>query len=145
MTAEPTIVIHLDGDGRPCGPEETLSGRYWCESLGAGQVKAIEVSVLWHTEGKGDVDMAVHQFWRRDSTDQRPIDPQQPERFETVLPNSPLSYDGQIVKIRWSIRVRIFPYAGKEIVADKRFRLGNQPVSRNESVAGPAGGPAAKN
>ena len=67
MSEEPTVVIRLDGDSRVYRPGETLSGEYWSESLEAGQVKAIEVSVLWHTEGKGDEDMAVHEFWRRDS------------------------------------------------------------------------------
>ena len=127
MSEEPTVVIRLDGDCRAYRPGDTLSGEYWCESLGAGQVKALEVSVLWHTEGKGDEDMAVHKFWRRDSADDRPVDPQQPERFSTTLPNSPLSYEGQIVKVRWCVRVRVFPYRGKEIVGEKGFRLGNQP------------------
>jgi hypothetical protein len=126
MSEDPSVVIRLDGDGRVYRPGETFSGEYWCESLGAGQVKAIEVSVLWHTEGKGDEDMAVHAFWRRDSSDDKPIDLLQPERFSTTLPNSPLSYDGQIVKIRWCVRVRVFPYRGKENVGEKRFRLGVQ-------------------
>jgi hypothetical protein len=128
MSEDPTVIIRLDGEGRAFLPGETLSGQYWCESLGAGLVKAIEISVLWHTEGKGDEDMAVHQYWRRNSTDDRPVDPQQPERFSTTLPNSPLTYDGQIVKVRWCIRVRVFPYRGKEILGEKRFRLGNQPA-----------------
>jgi hypothetical protein len=129
MSEDPTVVIRLDGDGLAYRPGETLSGEYWCESLGAGLVKAIEVSVLWHTEGKGDEDMAVHAFWRRDSSDDQPLDPQQPERFSTTLPNSPLSYEGQIVKIRWCVRVRVFPYRGKEDVGEKRFCLGGQPIS----------------
>ena len=54
------------------GPGESLAGEYWIESLGAEQVKAIEVSVLWHSEGKGDEDMAVHEFWRRDAGDDQP-------------------------------------------------------------------------
>jgi hypothetical protein len=126
MSEEPTVVIRLDGDARFHRPGDTLSGEYWCESLGAGQVKAVEVSVLWRTEGKGDEDMAVHGFWRRDSTVDVPVDPLRPERFSTTLPNSPLSYDGQIVKVRWCVRVRVFPYRGKEIVGEKAFRLGDQ-------------------
>ena len=86
MNAEPTLVIRLDGDGPVYGPGEALSGQYWIEALDASQVKAVEVSVLWHTEGKGDEDMAVHEFWRRDADEIRPIDPAQPERFSTALP-----------------------------------------------------------
>jgi hypothetical protein len=79
MIAEPTVMIRLDGDGPVYRPGDALSGHYWIESLEASQVKAVEVSVLWHTEGKGDEDMAVHEFWRRDADDGRPIDPEQPE------------------------------------------------------------------
>ena len=127
MSLEPTIVIRLDGDSRFYRPGETLSGEYRLESLDASQVKAIELSVLWHTEGKGDEDLAVHEFWRWDADDGRPIDPSRPERFNTRLPNSPLSYEGQIIKLRWCIRVRAFLHRGKEVVAEKAFQLGDVP------------------
>jgi hypothetical protein len=123
MSAEPTIVIRLDGDGRVYRAGETFSGEYWIESLEASQVKAIEVSVLWYTEGKGDEDMAVHEFARRDADDSRPIDPRRPERFSTTLPNSPLSYEGQLIKLRWCVRVRAFPQRGKEVLGEKAFQL----------------------
>jgi hypothetical protein len=127
MNDEPSVEIRLEDDRRVHWPGEPLSGEYWIESLEAGQVKAIEVSVLWHSEGKGDEDMAVHEFWRRDADDGRPIDPRRPERFSTTLPNSPLSYEGQIVKVRWCVRVRVFSYHGKEIVGEKGFQLGDVP------------------
>jgi hypothetical protein len=127
MSEEPAVAIRLEGDPRVHWPGETFSGEYWVESLEAGQVKAIEVSVLWHTEGKGDEDMAVHAFWRRDADDGGPIDPRRPERFSTTLPNSPLSYEGQIVKVRWCVRVRVFPLRGKEIVGERGFQLGDVP------------------
>jgi hypothetical protein len=127
MSGEPAIVIRFDGDQRIHRPGEPLAGEYWIESLEAEQIKAIELSVLWHTEGKGDEDMAVHEFCRRDADDDHPIDPRQPERFSTTLPNTPLSYDGQIVKVRWCVRVRVFPIRGKEIVDEKRFQLGDVP------------------
>jgi hypothetical protein len=125
MSTEPTVVIRLGGDGPVYRPGEPLSGEYWITSLPVGQVKAVEVSVLWHTEGKGDEDMAVHEFWRRQSDDGRPLDPGQAERFSTTLPSSPLSYEGQIVKLRWCVRVRAFPYHGKEVLGEKAFQLGN--------------------
>src|SRR3990172_612530 len=130
MSSEPTVVIRLDGDGPVYRPGATFSGQYWIESLESSQVKAIEVSVLWHSEGKGDEDMAVHEFWRRDAEDGRPIDSSQPERFSTTLPNSPLSYEGQIVKVRWCVRVRAFPYRGKEVVGERVFQLGSVPPAK---------------
>jgi hypothetical protein len=127
MNDEPTVVIRLDGDGRSHRPGETLSGEYRIESLDAAQVKAVEVSVLWHTEGKGDEDMAVAAFWRHDAEDIRPLVPGRPQRFSTTLPNSPLSYDGQIVKVHWCVRVRVFLPRGKEVVGEKVFQLGDVP------------------
>jgi hypothetical protein len=135
MSDEPTVVIRFEGDQRVHRPGEALAGEYWIESLAAEQTKAVEVSVLWHTEGKGDEDMAVHEFWRRDASDAQPIDPRRPERFSTTLPNSPLSYDGQIIKVRWCVRVRVFPLRGKEIVGEKRFQLGDVPAVGIRTVA----------
>ena len=129
MSAEPAVVILLDGDASAYRPGQTLSGHYWIEALGLSQVKAIEVSVLWHTEGKGDEDMAVTEFWRRDAEDGRPIDARRPEQVQTTLPNSPLSYEGRIVKLRWCVRVRAFLHRGKDVVGEKTFRLGHvQPI-----------------
>ena len=127
MSSEPTIVIQLDADGDGYRPGQPLSGQYWIKSIEPAHVKAVELSVLWHTVGKGDEDMAVHEFWRRDAEDGFPIDSGQPEHFETTLPNSPLSYEGRIIKLRWCVRVRAFPYRGKEIVGQKVFRLGDVP------------------
>ena len=138
MSEEPTVVIRLEGDHRVHLPGEPLSGEYWIESLDTGQVRAIEVSVLWHTEGKGDEDMAVHEFWRRDADNGCPIDPRWPERFSTTLPNSPLSYDGQIIKVRWCVRVRGFRHRGKEIVGEKGFQLGDVPAVGTRTVAAEA-------
>ncbi len=131
MSVEPAVVIRLDGSGR-YQPGELLTGEYWVEAFGDEPIKAIEASVLWHTEGKGDEAMAVHEFWRRDA-DAQPLDPRRPERFSTRLPNSPLSYDGRIVKVRWCVRVRVFRNRGKELLGEKQFRLGDvPPLKRRE-------------
>jgi hypothetical protein len=128
MKDEPAIIIRLTGNGRIYCPGEKLTGEYSFEELSPDEIKALEVSVLWFTEGKGDVDMAVHQFWRTGLENGDAVKLQLPARFETVLPNSPLSYDGQIVKIRWCVRVRAFLHrGGKEIFTQKEFRLGNVP------------------
>jgi hypothetical protein len=139
MSSEPTVIIRLDENGPFYRPGEKLSGQYWIQSLPADQLKAIEASVLWYTEGKGDEDMAVHEFWRRDADDGLPIDPTRPERFSTTLPNSPLSYDGQIIKLRWCVRVRAFVYRGKDVVGEKIFQLGDVPPVRTHSSAHPGG------
>jgi hypothetical protein len=133
MNREPTVVIRFDGDEHVYRPGETLSGRYWIESIDAEHVKAIETSVLWHTEGKGDEDMAVVEFWRREPEDERPPDPRRPVEFSATLPRSPLSYDGQIIKVRWQVRVRVFLHRGKEVLGEKVFQLGGAPAAGVES------------
>jgi hypothetical protein len=130
MSSEPIILIRLDGNGRVYWPGETLAGEYRIGAIDANQIKAVELSVLWYTEGKGDEDMAVHEFWRRDADNGHPIEAGRAERFSTTLPNSPLSYEGQIIKLHWCVRVRAFPYRGKEVVGEKAFRLGDVPAVR---------------
>ncbi len=127
---EPSITIRFDSNGRTYRPGETLSGEYVFEPFPADEIRAVEVSVLWHTEGKGDTDMAVHDFRRVSSEDDGWIDPRRPGRFSTVLPNSPLSYEGAIVKLRWCVRVRAFLARGKDLVGEFPFRLGSVPAAR---------------
>lgn len=131
MTTEPTIVIFIDDNGQGHLPGDTLTGEYWVNGLHSCRVKSIEASVLWHTEGKGDEDMAVCAFWRRESERDKPLDPARPEAFRVTLPNSPLSYEGQIVKVRWCVRVRVFLNRRRELVAEKVFQLGHVPRIRD--------------
>jgi hypothetical protein len=130
---EPAILIRLDGASTTYQPGESLSGEYRLESVERDQIQAIEVSVLWSTEGKGDEDLAVHEFWRREADTGDWMNPSRPERFSTTLPASPLSYEGRIVKIRWCIRVRVFLERGAELVGQKDFRLGGIPPAASPS------------
>jgi len=127
---EPEIFIRLDEDGQAYSPGSTLSGEYRLEALDPQNLQAFEVSVLWYSEGKGDEDLAVHEFWRKDAESGGLSDPRRPSRFSTMLPQSPLSYDGQIVKIRWCVRVRVVFKRGRDLLAQKVFRLGQVPPSR---------------
>jgi hypothetical protein len=128
MTAEPEITISLTDNGRACNPGETISGEYAFVNVLPGELKAVEVSVLWYTEGKGDEDLAVHAFWRFNAEGGSLPDPRRPARFEAALPHSPLSYEGHLLKIRWCVRVRAFLNRGKEVFAERRFRLGDVPA-----------------
>jgi len=126
---EPRVSIQLDGNGRVYQPGDTLSGGYELESILSGDVSAVEVSVLWHTEGKGTEDLEVHDFQRFSTEDGDWLVPGRRGRFKTTLPNSPLSYDGLIVKLRWCVRVRVFLRRGKEVVGEMAFRLGDVPAA----------------
>jgi len=127
---EPRVTIRFDGNGRAYQPGETLSGEYRLESVRPEDVKAVEVSVLWHTDGKGDEDLAVHDFRRLSAEDGDWIDARSPGRFSTVLPKSPLSYRGVIVKLRWCVRVRVFLARDREVVGELPFQLGDVPATR---------------
>jgi hypothetical protein len=124
-------MITLDGRGRrQYRPGETLAGSYRLDSMSGDDVRAVECSILWYTTGKGSEDFGIHVF-RRYSIDAGDwIDPRLPGRFSTILPKSPLSYTGVIVKIHWAIRVRVFLADGQEIVEDFSFRLGSLPDVR---------------
>lgn len=127
----PRLHLLLDGSRKVYHPGERLTGSYWLESVGQAEPTAVEVSVLWHTLGKGDEDLAVHDFDRRTLDPAvRPCPLEQPQRFASVLPPSPLSYEGVIVKIRWCVRVRVFLRKGKDLVAEQPFQLGDIPAAR---------------
>jgi hypothetical protein len=120
-----SIRIQLDSAGSHYQPGERLTGRFMVEGTQMRTVRSAELSVLWYTAGKGDEDMAVHHFERLVDDIARPIDLRVPHRFATVLPASPLSYDGHIVKVCWCVRVRLFLPQAQESVAEIAFRLGN--------------------
>jgi len=48
-------------------------------------------------------------------------------RFDIVLPASPLSYEGVIVKVRWCVRVRYFFAGGRDFVSEHEFSVGRVP------------------
>ncbi len=128
--SDPQILISFDDNGRSFMPGERISGQFKLESFDADDVKAIEFSVLWYSEGKGDEDLDVHEFRRIETDDMNWSAFRQAERFETVLPLSPLSYEGLIMKIRWCARVRVFPKRGREIVGELPFVLGELQPAR---------------
>ncbi|HYW81254.1 MAG TPA: hypothetical protein VE890_16845 [Thermoguttaceae bacterium] len=121
------VIVRFDGNGRAYRPGETLAGEYAFDSTVSEDVAAVEVSVMWYSEGKGDEDLAVHEFSRQDVEEGEWFDTRRPGRFSTVLPNSPLSYEGVIVKLRWCVRVRVFLRSGGELVGEREFRLGTVP------------------
>lgn len=121
---QPQLEIRLDGDRDSFRPGEILSGEYRLDTSDARDIVALEVSVLWHTEGKGDEDLSVHLFKRFDLAGGATDVPYHAGRFSTQLPNAPLSYEGVIVKIRWCVRIRVFDARGKDVVVERPFRLG---------------------
>ena len=125
---DPGLSILLTGGKRHYEPGDTLIAEYRVDSLALVDAKAMEASVVWYTVGKGEEDFGVHQFVRHASDDGTLFDCRKPRLLRTVLPVSPLSYDGVIVKLRWCVRVRLFPSRGREVIAESPFQLGNVPA-----------------
>lgn len=128
--SEPHVTLRLAEGRRDYQPGDTLSGEYRLDVVNRSDIRALELSVLWYTEGKGDEDLQVHYFFRQSSDEGDYINPHRPGRFTTKLPASPLSYEGVIVKIRWCVRLRLFLPRGREIVDEQHFRVGQVPPAR---------------
>jgi hypothetical protein len=120
---EPLISLMLRQTSRLYHPGDELMGEYQIDAVDPQEIVAVEISVLWYTEGKGDEDLAVHYFQRRVPADAEEGDLRRLHQFSTVLPNSPLSYAGQIVKIHWCARVRVFLRGGKDLFFEQPFLI----------------------
>ena len=125
--SQPLISIVVEGARRVQQPGEALSGKFQIDAVDPTEIQSIEVSVLWYTEGKGDEDLGVSHFRRYtpENAGNKPLC--ELRDFSTTLPNSPLSYDGLVLKIRWCVRVRVFLPRGRQAVAEQPFQLGNVP------------------
>jgi hypothetical protein len=128
---EPLLSLQLRHPTKVFRPGDELVAEYQLDAVDPREITAVELSVLWYTEGKGDEDLAVHFFQRRLPADAEEGDLRRLYEFRTVLPKSPLSYSGQIVKIRWGARVRVFFRGGKEVFFEQPFVMtadASQPV-----------------
>ncbi|MGB8854607.1 MAG: hypothetical protein WCC69_13690 [Pirellulales bacterium] len=124
----PHIDVQFDHPDRGYAPGDSLRVRYDVYGLGSERLRAVEHSVLWYTEGKGEEDLWVHFF-------ERTAKPDATGAFTVMLPQSPLSYEGVIVKIRWCARVRIFFQGGRDFVSEHVFDVGRVPPARMPQAA----------
>lgn len=130
MADSPRIVAHFDRPDRCYDPLAAIVVSYEAAGLPDNDaVRAVEHSILWYTEGKGEEDLGVHFFER--VVDRSRLPPQAATgAFATRLPASPLTYEGMIVKIRWCVRVRLFFADGRDFVSEHEFTMGSVPPAR---------------
>jgi len=119
---EPLISIKLHDSSRQYSAGGLLTGESQVDAVEPADLEAVETSVLWYTEGKGDEDLGVHHF-ERVTADAAGATLHELRQFSTRLPHSPRSYEGVLVKIRWCVRVRIFLRGGKSFLAEQPFSL----------------------
>ena len=110
---DPLLSLCIFGPKRYFAAGDELVCEYQIDAVEPADIQAVEFSVLWHTEGKGEDDLGVHFFERRlpsdaDGGDLRPM-----RRLKTLLPNSPLTYRGAILSIQWCARLRLFLRRGR--------------------------------
>lgn len=125
---EPLLSLCLAGADRQFAAGDELVCEYQIDAVEPADIQAVEASVLWYTEGKGEEDMGVHFFERRLPADAEDGDLRPMRRLRTKLPNSPLSYRGAIVSIVWCVRLRLFLRRGREYVTEVPFTLGSVPA-----------------
>ena len=119
--------MHRGGKSHFAAGDELIC-EYQIDAVDPADIQAVEASVLWYTEGKGEDDLGVHFFERRlpadaDDGDLRPM-----RRLRTRLPNSPLTYGGSILSIQWCVRLRLFLRRGREYAVEQPFTLGSVPA-----------------
>ena len=136
---EPLVSLTIRNKKPYFEPGDELDCEYQIDAIGPNSIVAIETSILWYTEGKGDEDLGVHYFERRTPNDEPHKDLRELHRFQTTCPASPLSYNGELLTICWCIRVRVFPKQGEEILFELPFVLGQQsspkaPLTEDTSV-----------
>jgi hypothetical protein len=133
----PEINIGFEGGVGSFQPGDFLICEYFVFPNRHHEIEAIETSVIWLTEGKGESDIGVHFFERRQKQSLPTETFNHAQRISTVLPASPLSYEGTILKIRWGVRVRLFMSDAEQFTQDEYFQLGSvQPFEQPEEQPG---------
>ena len=125
----PRVAVFFSQTDRVFSPLDPIEVRYEVDGLDDDPPVAVEHSVLWFTEGKGEEDIGVHFFERVVAPERLP--PAAPMgQFSCRMPRSPLSYEGVIVKIRWCVRIRFFFESGRDYVSEHEFSVGRLPPAR---------------
>ena len=133
---QPAVRLWLCSDEAVYESGTALTARWRIARVPVDEIQSLEVSVLWHTEGKGDEDLHVHHFHRVSEHQMRRARGSeggseggsedgtlQEHSIECVLPATPLSYHGRLIRICWCVRLRLYLTGGREIVTEQPFYL----------------------
>lgn len=124
MTDEPDIRLELAARAYP--PRGELAGVFVIPGGPPPDTRSVELSVLWRTSGKGTEDIGVVHYQAWNAADGTLEGMPNPNTFAVILPPTPWSYDGELVKIHWLARVRVRWEAlgrTRELVRDTEFTL----------------------
>ena len=98
--AQPAVSVSLCREDGIYEAGGTVSATWSVSRVTLDQLQAIEASVMWHTEGKGDEDLHVHHFHRLDENHIRRLGLADEQSLECDLPTTPLSYHGRLISVR---------------------------------------------
>jgi hypothetical protein len=118
------VIVELDRKDATYLPGELLT--FHCRVMDREiEPGALEVTVGWYTEGKGDEDRAVifRNVLQMPKGGLQAVLDGPPCKVQ--LPNSPLSYHGVLFRIHWCVRVRIKMADGSMRLGEAPFQLGN--------------------
>lgn len=121
---EPDVTIRFAQGRRTYAPGEGVAAEIRVANWRAIDCRRAEASVVWHTAGKGDEDLHVHELRALPVSGADAVDLSSPYRLEATLPECPLSYDGVIVKVCWCVRLRLLLPGYRSVAFEAPFRLG---------------------
>jgi hypothetical protein len=118
MGAEQIEVLMETGQGA-VRPGAMLRGGFRLNTPEPLPVRRVELTVMWYTEGKGTQDTGVihHQVCAENET----LTAERAFPFEVRMPLVPWSYHGTLIKIRWTVRVRVYPALALDFGGDEDF------------------------
>jgi hypothetical protein len=120
------LEIHLDSGGVCFAPGDALRGTL--QWMGDRAPEAVELRLLWYTEGRGDQDVGVARTLRIEAPAAVGS-----SAFELEAPSGPYSCSGRLVSIRWALEAVAKP--GEETA---RTELVLAPGGREVQLGSPA-------
>ena len=113
------IQLDLEGGG-PYRLGETVTGELRWEPQKDTKYKSVKVRLAWATEGRGDNDGAVADIVELPAGETRGGESLRVPFSLTLPDGGPMSYDGTLVRIIWSVHA----------VVDEPWKLGDDEASR---------------
>ncbi|MEL7264627.1 MAG: hypothetical protein AAFN70_05515 [Planctomycetota bacterium] len=105
-----------------CMPNVAASGgTHRGTSLGTAESKTTNAG--GDPNDDGPLGVATHATRETTSPGDRDASLIFSDQYEVALPFSPVSYSGQLIQIRWCVRLRLFFADNRQIVRDQYFHL----------------------
>ena len=112
-------------------PETRSAPAYTVRPVAGNPLRTVELSVLWQAPVFGSHEIGVCHYEEHVSVEEGEHPVKGTSAFRTRLPTGPLSYEGQIVIIRWVVRPRLRHVRGDERVCELPIRLGRCEAPRS--------------